>query len=181
MSKTTMSIILRLEMEKENVSFGEIATIVSNAGGDIVAIDVIKEGKHKTVRDISINVNDEAKQQRIVQSIKQLEGVEIKHISDRTFLVHLGGKIHISSKVDIDNREEMSRVYTPEVARVCEAIDEDPDLAYQFTIKRNTVAVVSDGTAVLGLGTIRPEAALLWKGKLCFLNNLPMSMLFRFA
>ncbi len=155
-----MSIILRLEMEKENVSFGEVATIVSNAGGDIVAIDVIKEGKNKTVRDISINVNDETKQERIVMSIKQLEGVEVKHISDRTFLVHRGGKIHISSKVKIDNREEMSRVYTPEVARVCEAIDEDPDLAFQFTIKRNTVAVISDGTAVLGLGTIRPEAAM---------------------
>ncbi|KGX89261.1 NAD-dependent malic enzyme [Pontibacillus marinus] len=160
MSRAMMSIILRLEMEKENVSFGEIATIVSNVGGDIVAIDVIKEGKHKTIRDISINVNDETKQERIIQSIKQLPGVVIKHISDRTFLVHLGGKIHVSSKVEIDNREEMSRVYTPEVARVCEAIDEDPNLAYQFTIKRNTVAVISDGTAVLGLGTIRPEAAM---------------------
>ncbi|WP_236561084.1 NAD-dependent malic enzyme [Pontibacillus sp. HMF3514] len=160
MSRAMMSIILRLEMEKENVSFGEIATIVSNVGGDIVAIDVIKEGKHKTTRDISINVNDETKQERIIQSIKQLPGVVIKHISDRTFLVHLGGKIHVSSKVEIDNREEMSRVYTPEVARVCEAIDEDPNLAYQFTIKRNTVAVISDGTAVLGLGTIRPEAAM---------------------
>ncbi|WP_237458443.1 NAD-dependent malic enzyme [Pontibacillus yanchengensis] len=160
MSKATMSIILRLEMIKEKTSFGEIATIVSNAGGDIVAIDVIKEEKSTTVRDISINVNDETKQQRIIHSLEQLPGVTIKHTSDRTFLIHSGGKIHVKSKVEVDNREEMSRVYTPEVARVCEAIDEDPDLAYQFTIKKNSVAVISDGTAVLGLGNIKPEAAM---------------------
>ncbi|MFC0525984.1 NAD-dependent malic enzyme [Pontibacillus salicampi] len=160
MSKSTMSIVLRLEIQKDQATFGEIATIVSDAGGDIVAIDVIKEGQGITVRDISININDEAKQHRIIQSVDNLPGVAIKHTSDRTFLVHKGGKIAISSKVQIDNREELSRVYTPEVARVCEAIDEDVTLASQFTIKKNTVAVISDGTAVLGLGTIKPEAAM---------------------
>lgn len=160
MAGMTMNMILRLEIEKKVVSFGEIATVVSESGGDIVAIDVIKEGKNVTIRDISINVINEDNREKITQTIELLHGVRIKHVSDRTFLVHKGGKIQVTSKEKIDNREEMSRVYTPEVARVCQAIEKEPALAHELTIKKNLVAVVSDATAVLGLGKIIPEAAL---------------------
>ncbi|WP_226037806.1 NAD-dependent malic enzyme [Aquibacillus saliphilus] len=155
-----MHAILRLEINKKLITFGEIATCISNSSGDMVAIDVIKEGQETTVRDITIRVGNEAEQEQIVRSINSLKGVSVKHVSDRTFLVHLGGKIEIKSKLSIDNREQLSQVYTPEVARVSKAIDNNPLLAYNLTIKNNAVAVISDGTAVLGLGKIKPEAAM---------------------
>lgn len=160
MPRTNMTIILRLEIHKKKTTFGEIATAISKAGGDMVAIDVIKEGPEVTTRDISINVNSDEKQKKIIDTVEELEGVSVKHVSDRTFLLHLGGKIEVTSKTTIDNREELSQVYTPEVARICMAIEEKPALAYNLTIKKNTVAVVSNATAVLGLGKISPEAAM---------------------
>ncbi len=160
MARTNMTLILRLEIEKQRTSFGEIATIITDAGGDMVAIDVIKESPQKTTRDITINIAGEEQEDRLVETLNSLDGVTVKHVSDRTFLVHLGGKINVNSKMSIDNREELSQVYTPEVARVCLAIEKDPQLANKLTIKKNSVAVVSDGSAVLGLGNIRPEAAM---------------------
>lgn len=160
MSRTNMSIILRLEMDKRKISFGEVATAISETEGDMVAIDVIKESPDITVRDISINVKNEESREHVIDSIGRLTGVSIRHVSDRTFLIHLGGKVEVTPKIVINNREELSRVYTPEVARVCKAIDEDPQLAYNLTIKRNSVAVISDSTAVLGLGKLKPEAAM---------------------
>lgn len=155
-----MHVILRLEMDKKQITFGEIATSINNSGGDVVAIDVIKEGPVMTIRDITIKVANEKEQQRIVNEVNGLAGVSVRHVSDRTFLVHLGGKIEVKSKLDINNREQLSQVYTPEVARVSQAIDTNPLLAYNLTIKNNAVAVISDGTAVLGLGKIKPEAAM---------------------
>ena len=153
------SIILRVEMDKTEVSFGEVITSITKAGGDVIAIDVIQPGKHNTVRDITVNLTDSA-YQRVVDSVRYLPGVRLINVSDRTFLVHLGGKIQVSPKVPIKNREDLSRVYTPGVARVCEAIAENESKSYSLTIKRNTVAVVSDGSAVLGLGDIGPHAAM---------------------
>ncbi|WP_233269450.1 NAD-dependent malic enzyme [Alteribacillus sp. YIM 98480] len=160
MIKSNMTMILRLEIHKKAISFGRIATAISESGGDMVAIDVIKEGPETTVRDISVHVHHKKDQDNIVQSIKTLSGVHIRHVSDRTFLMHLGGKIEVIAKKSIDNREELSHVYTPEVARVCMAIEKDPALAYNLTVKNNAVAVVSNATAVLGLGKIKPEAAM---------------------
>ncbi|WP_257009853.1 NAD-dependent malic enzyme [Evansella halocellulosilytica] len=173
MVRTNMTIILRLEIHKKKISFGEIATVISRSGGDMVAIDVIKESPEMTVRDISINIISEEKQQSIIESIHQLPGVSIRHVSDRTFLLHLGGKIEVRSKNTIDNREELSHVYTPEVARICMAIDEEPSLAYNLTIKKNAVAVISNATAVLGLGKIKPEAAMpVMEGKAMLFKQL---------
>ncbi|WP_088103338.1 NAD-dependent malic enzyme [Halalkalibacter urbisdiaboli] len=155
-----MTTILRLEIIKNEVTFGEIATVISEAGGDMIAIDVIKEGPQVTVRDISVNVNSKENQERIIQAVHDLPGVNVRHVSDRTFLLHLGGKIEVTSKNSIDNREELSHVYTPEVARICMAIEENPTLAYNLTIKKNAVAVITNATAVLGLGKIKPEAAM---------------------
>lgn len=154
------SFILRLELNLEEVSFGVVVTAIEEHGGDIVAIDVIQAGREKSIRDITVAVNDAGRMERIVAFIRMLNGVHLINVSDRTFLMHLGGKIEITPKQWIQNREDLSIVYTPEVARVCMAIHDEPSKVFTLTIKRNTVAVVSDGSAVLGLGNIGPGAAM---------------------
>ncbi|MEW9700310.1 NAD-dependent malic enzyme [Paenibacillus sp. SI8] len=154
------SVIVRLEMHKEQVTFGKIATAIGDAGGDIVAIDVTRASKTTTTRDITVKVSDPEHTEAIVSALNGIPGVRLINVSDQTFLMHLGGKIEVTPKMPIKNRDDLSRVYTPGVARVCMAIHEDPLKAHSLTIKRNTVAVVSDGTAVLGLGNIGPEAAM---------------------
>jgi malate dehydrogenase (oxaloacetate-decarboxylating) len=159
-SQTTgLSLILRLEISN-NAAFSEVASAIGEAGGDIIAVDVIHVGKESVIRDITVNVHNEAHRSRVEESLAKREGIKVINVSDRTFLVHLGGKIEIRAKTPVKNRDDLSRVYTPGVAKVCTAIQEDPSKAFQLTIKRNTVAVVSDGTAVLGLGDIGPEAAM---------------------
>jgi len=154
------SIILRLELDRGMASFGGIATAISEAGGDIIAIDVVRNDKLTTTRDLTVNVTDAKHRELIVELLGKQEGVRVVHVSDQTMLMHLGGKIEMNPKYPIKNRNDLSRVYTPGVAQVCTAIAEKPSLAHQLTIKRNTVAVVSDGSAVLGLGNIGPEAAM---------------------
>ncbi|OPA77702.1 NAD-dependent malic enzyme [Paenibacillus selenitireducens] len=154
------TIILRLEMDKELVTFGQVATAINEAGGDIIAIDVNQSTKTMTTRDITIQVGDDAQQALIMHGLLDLPGIRIINVSDQVFLMHLGGKIETHPKMRIKNRADLSRVYTPGVAKVCMAIHDDPLKAHSLTIKRNTVAVVSDGTAVLGLGNIGPEAAM---------------------
>ena len=166
------SVIMRIEMDKTKVGFGQVISEITNAGGDVVAIDVIRASKESTIRDITVNVND-AEDGRLAKAVASLPGVRVVNVSDRTFLVHLGGKIETQPKVKITNRDDLSRVYTPGVARVCMAIHEDPAKAHTLTIKRNTVAVVSDGTAVLGLGDIGPYAAMpVMEGKAMLFKQL---------
>jgi malate dehydrogenase (oxaloacetate-decarboxylating) len=152
--------IYRLQIDKEQTSLGDIAAAIERTSGDIVGIDVISSGRSSTVRDITVNVSDQMHSEQIGESLQKLKGVKVINVSDRTFLVHLGGKIEIASKIPVKNRDDLSRVYTPGVAKVCTAIAEQPSKAYSLTIKRNTIAVVSDGTAVLGLGDIGPLAAM---------------------
>jgi len=154
------TVILRIELDTQKVYFGAAATAIEQAGGDIIAIDVIQTGRDRTVRDLTVKVSEAATSDRIAEALEALPGIRLINVSDRTFLLHLGGKITVQPKTPIQNRDDLSRVYTPEVARVCNAIHEDPSKAYTLTIKRNTVAVVSDGTAVLGLGDIGPYAAM---------------------
>jgi len=166
------SVIMRIEMDKTKVGFGQVISEIANAGGDVTAIDVIRSSKETTIRDITVNVSD-ADNERLVEAVSALEGVRVINVSDRTFLVHLGGKIETQPRVRITNRDDLSRVYTPGVARVCMAIHEDPGKAHTLTIKRNTVAVVSDGTAVLGLGDIGPHAAMpVMEGKAMLFKQL---------
>lgn len=153
------NIILRIEMEGD-IKFAEVANAIAVAGGDIIAIDIVDAGKNYTVRDITVNVSEAGLPDRISDGLSQIRGVKLEHISDRTFLMHLGGKITTVPKTPIQNRDDLSRVYTPDVARVCMAIHEDPNKAFTLTIKKNTVAVISDGSAVLGLGNIGPRAAM---------------------
>lgn len=154
------SITLRLEIANRIGMFGKIATAIGDAGGDIGAVDIVRTGKGIIVRDITVNARDEAHEKELVESIKKLEGIKILHVSDRTFLLHRSGKIEIHNKVPVKNRNDLSMVYTPGVARVCMAIHHDREKAYRFTLKRNSVAIVTDGSAVLGLGDIGPEAAM---------------------
>jgi len=164
------NLVARVELK--NVSFGEVASVIGKAGGDIVSIDVISSSTESSVRDITIEVSDKVEEQ-VLEHLRAIQGVKIINVSDRTFLAHLGGKISIKSKIPIKNRDDLSRVYTPGVARVCSAIHEDPKKAYSLTIKRNTVAVISDGSAVLGLGDIGPLAsAPVMEGKAMLFKQL---------
>lgn len=166
------SIILRVELDHNKISFGDVAAAISKAGGDITSIDVIRPGKESSVRDLTVDVAESA-ETSVVESLKAYDGIKVINVSDRTFLVHLGGKISVQPNLPIKNRDDLSRVYTPGVARVCTAIHENPDKAYSLTIKRNTVAVVSDGTAVLGLGDIGPHAAApVMEGKAMLFKQL---------
>ncbi len=158
-SSSNLSVILRLKLSS-SVTFSSANSAISAAGGDIVAVDVIHVEKDNSVRDITVNVSGQEALDSVVQALNDTEGIEIVHMSDRTFLMHLGGKIATQLKSPVRNRDDLSRVYTPGVARVCEAIHENRSKVHQLTIKRNTIAVVSDGSAVLGLGDIGPEAAL---------------------
>lgn len=166
------SIIIRIELDKTAVSFGEVATGISKAGGDVIAIDVIRSSRHTTVRDITVSVTD-TESDKVVKALEFLPGVKVVNVSDNTFLAHIGGKIEVQPKIPIKNRDDLSKVYTPGVARVCQAIQENKSKVYSLTIKRNTVAVVSDGSAVLGLGNIGPEAAIpVMEGKAMLFKQL---------
>ncbi|HEX8736074.1 MAG TPA: malic enzyme-like NAD(P)-binding protein [Pyrinomonadaceae bacterium] len=154
------SVTLRVKIQNQPGKLGEITTAIGRVGGDIEAIDIVSVGKDFLVRDITVNASSEAHDEEIVGALTNIDGVEIVQTSDRTFLMHLGGKIEMVSKVPLKTRADLSMAYTPGVARVCEAIARDPEKAFTLTIKKNTVAVVSDGTAVLGLGDIGAAAAM---------------------
>jgi malate dehydrogenase (oxaloacetate-decarboxylating) len=156
--KSSTSIIFRIELDHCIANFGQVASTIGNAGGDVTFIDVIRSGKDVSIRDLTVDMAEQSVKQ-LADSLKELEGVKLINVSDRTFLMHLGGKITTQPTVPIKNRDDLSRVYTPGVARVCSAIHESPGKAFSLTIKRNTVAVITDGTAVLGLGDIGPYAA----------------------
>jgi malate dehydrogenase (oxaloacetate-decarboxylating) len=134
--------------------------MIGNLGGSLGAIDIKAVTKTHKIRDITMQVRDEAHGESIVEHLKTLGIVDVLSVSDRTFLIHIGGKIRITSKTPIATRDDLSMAYTPGVGRICMAIHKDPEKAYKLTIKANTVAIVSDGTAVLGLGDIGPEAAM---------------------
>src|SRR5689334_479661 len=133
---------------------------VGSVGGVVTAFDVVEGAGRVLVVDISCNARDEPHASEITAALEALAGVRVRKVSDRTFLLHLGGKLEVQSKVSLRNRDDLSRAYTPGVARVCQAIAANPEDARRLTIKRNTVAVVTDGSAVLGLGNIGPAAAL---------------------
>jgi malate dehydrogenase (oxaloacetate-decarboxylating) len=139
---------------------GKVTSAIGEADGTIGAVDLVQLDGGKTLRDITVQAADASGWDAIVDSINSVHGARVVDITDRTFMVHLGGKIEMHNKQPLRTRDDLSMAYTPGVARVCNAIAEDRSRAFQYTIKRNTVAVISDGTAVLGLGDIGPEAAM---------------------
>ncbi|MFI7117140.1 NAD-dependent malic enzyme [Amycolatopsis sp. NPDC049868] len=154
------SITVRVEAPASSTAAGDLTTAVGRVGGVLTAFDVVESHPESIVVDISANALSENHAQDITQTLDSLPGVRVRKVSDRTFLIHLGGKIEVSPKVALRNRDDLSRAYTPGVARVCQAIAANPEDARRLTIKRNTVAVLTDGSAVLGLGNIGPAAAL---------------------
>lgn len=156
----SVRLILRLEIRNARSVFGSLAAAIGAAGGDIMAVDLIRAGKESVIRDVTVGVESPDHGERVIAAVSALPGVRVINVSDRVFLAHLGGKIEVNPRIPIKNRDDLSMVYTPGVARVCTAIHQDPAKVFQLTMKRNTVAVVTDGTAVLGLGDIGPAAAL---------------------
>jgi malate dehydrogenase (oxaloacetate-decarboxylating) len=154
------SITVRLELPAGGTAISRLTTAVEQTGGVVTALDVTASGHDRLRIDVTCAASDTAHAERIVDALRALEGVVVHKVSDRTFLMHLGGTIEMASKHPIRNRDDLSMVYTPGVARVCQAIAANPEDARRLTVKRNSVAVVTDGSAVLGLGNIGPAAAL---------------------
>src|SRR5918993_600945 len=154
------SLTLRVKLSSRAGSLGELTIAIGRAGGDIGAIDIVNVGNDYIIRDITVSSISSTHGEQIVEAVRDVDGVELLQVSDPTFLMHLGGKIEVTSKIPLKTRSDLSMAYTPGVARVCEAIHRDPEKVFTLTIKRNTVAVVTDGTAVLGLGDIGPAAAM---------------------
>src|SRR5512139_4151505 len=154
------SITIRAEIQNRPGMLGKVTTAIGNVGGDIGAVDLSGHGKGTVTRDITVRARGIEHAQEIINAVRSVQGVKIGNVSDRTFLKHLGGKIEIHNKIPVKTRNDLSMAYTPGVARVCMAIHKDVKKSFTLTIRRNTVAVVSDGTAVLGLGDIGPEAAM---------------------
>jgi malate dehydrogenase (oxaloacetate-decarboxylating) len=154
------SLTLRVKLSSRAGTLGELTTAIGRAGGDIGAIDIVSVATDSIIRDITVSAASSQHGEQIVEAAKDVDGIEVINVSDRTFLMHLGGKIEVVSKTPLKTRADLSMAYTPGVARVCEAIRKDPEKAFTLTIKKNTVAVVTDGTAVLGLGDIGPAAAM---------------------
>lgn len=154
------SIIVRLKLLNKPGALSRVMTTVSDLGGNIGAIDIIRVEKNNITRDITIYAASAEHGDQIQHKLETLEDIEIVNVSDRTFLFHLGGKIEIKGKAPIKNRDDLTMAYTPGVARVCMAIHDDPKKAHNLTIKHNMIAVITDGSAVLGLGNIGPKAAL---------------------
>ena len=153
-------IIVRLKIDNRIGMLANITQVISEMHGIVGAIDLVKPEDKVLVRDISIYTRGKDHNEEIVTAIKNIEGVKFVNFSDRTFLVHLGGKIEIRNRIPVKTRDDLSMAYTPGVARVSMEILKTPKDAYKLTIKGNSVAVVSDGTAVLGLGDIGPKAAM---------------------
>jgi malate dehydrogenase (oxaloacetate-decarboxylating) len=167
------SLTVRLEIQNRPGMLGKVTSAIGKAGGDIGAVDLVEVTGGRVLRDITIKASDSQHGLAIIESLRGLAGIKVANISDRTFLMHLGGKIEIKSKVPLRTRDDLSMAYTPGVARVCLAIKEDPSRAFTLTIKHNSVAVVTDGTAVLGLGDIGPEAAMpVMEGKAMLFREL---------
>jgi malate dehydrogenase (oxaloacetate-decarboxylating) len=139
---------------------GRVTSVIGESGGDIGAIDIVKTTRQTITRDITFSATDEAHARAIIVAVRAIDGIDVVHVSDRTFLLHLGGKLEIHSKVPLKTRDDLSMAYVPGVARIAAAIAEDPSDVFNLTIKRNAVAVVSDGSEVLNLGNVGPEAAL---------------------
>ena len=154
------AITARVEVPASASAAGDLTVAVGRVGGVVTAFDVVEAHAATVVVDISFNARNDAHATEITDAVGALPGVRVRKVSDRTFLVHLGGKLEVHSKVSLRNRDDLSRAYTPGVARVCQAIAANPADARRLTIKRNTVAVVTDGSAVLGLGNLGAAAAM---------------------
>ena len=164
----------RIEVDEKTTSIASIVDAVSSTGAEIKGLDVADSDRGRIIIDLTCDMRDSEHRREVRDAIAALPGVIADSVADQTFMSHIGGKVEIHSKVPLRNRDDLSRAYTPGVARVCTAIHDMPQKAHLLTMKANTVAVVSDGTAVLGLGDIGPEAALpVMEGKAVLFKEFP--------
>jgi len=157
---SSYSITMRLHTAPDHRVTGAVATAIAEAGGIVTALDVVESSHTRLRLDVTCSAGDAEHAEVLETAVSALEGVEVFKVSDRTFLLHIGGKIEVSSKVPLKNRDDLSMAYTPGVGRVSQALADNPEDVRRLTIKGNSVAVVTDGSAVLGLGNIGPGAAL---------------------
>ena len=161
MSHPSASYSVTMRVALDNASaIASVSRAVSDAGGLVTALDISEPIEGKMIVDLTCNASDDQHAAQLQVAVDAIDGAVVKVMSDRTFLMHLGGTIGVAPKVTLKTRDDLSMAYTPGVARICQAIADDPSKVRNLTIKRNTVAVVTDGSAVLGLGNIGPEAAL---------------------
>ena len=167
------TLTMRCQIENRPGMLGRLTTQIGEIGGDIGAIDIVRAERNVLIRDITVRVLDEKHGEELVAAISHIPGITVLRVSDRVFLTHLGGKLAVQSKVPLKTRDDLSLAYTPGVARVCRAIADDPEKVFSLTIKRNMVAVVSDGSAILGLGNLGAEAAMpVMEGKAILFKEL---------
>ncbi len=159
-TSSAFSATLRVHLDNQPGVFAQLASAIGEAGGSLDAIDIVRLEHGKKVRDVTVLAVDEAHIARIMDAVAKQDGIDVESVSDRTLLLHRSGKLEIASRVPLKTRDDLSMAYTPGVARVCRAIADDPESVWSLTTKSNSVAIVTDGTAVLGLGDIGPAAAL---------------------
>ncbi|MBW8888570.1 MAG: NAD-dependent malic enzyme [Fibrobacteres bacterium] len=159
-TSSSNAITLRVKLSNHPGILGRLTAAIGEAEGNIGAVDIVRREGEFLIRDLTVETAGPDHADAIAARVREIEGIQLMQVSDRTFLLHLGGKISVTSKIPLKTRDELSMAYTPGVARVCMAIHDKPDAAYNLTIKRNAVAVVSDGSAVLGLGNLGPLAAM---------------------
>ena len=159
-TSASYSITMRLHTAPDHGVVGAVATAIASAGGIVTAIDVADSSHERLVVDVTCSAADADHSEEVVAAVEAVKGVEVYKVSDRTFLLHIGGKIEVTSKVPLRTRDDLSMAYTPGVGRVSLALAKNPEDVSRLTIKGNSVAVVTDGSAVLGLGNIGPGAAL---------------------
>jgi malate dehydrogenase (oxaloacetate-decarboxylating) len=160
MPSAQFSLTLRVVLERRPGALARVAQAIGDAGGQVGAVDIIEQRETETVREFTVDASDAEHWNQIVAAVEQVPDARLLETTDRTLELHRGGKVYTGMKTGIKSRDDLSMAYTPGVARVCMEIAADRDKAFEYTIKKNTVAVVSDGTAVLGLGDIGPEAAM---------------------
>jgi malate dehydrogenase (oxaloacetate-decarboxylating) len=167
------TLTVRCQIDNRPGMLGRLTTRIGEVGGDIGAIDLVRADRALLVRDITVRVQHEQHGDDLVAAIRDLPGIEVLQVSDRVFLAHMGGKLAMQSRVPLKSRDDLSLAYTPGVARVCRAIADDPEKVFALTWKANSVAVVSDGSAILGLGNLGPEAAMpVMEGKAILFKEL---------
>src|SRR5258708_18378669 len=153
-------LVIRLEIDNLPGMFAEVAKAIAARGGSLGAIGLVEATPLKHVRDVTVDVPDEVTGEQLEADLQHLRGVVVRSVSDRTFLMHLGGKVAMTGRVAVRNRDDLSLVYTPGVARVSMAIAKDPDRSWALTQRANAIAIVSDATALPGLGNVGPLPAL---------------------
>src|SRR5680860_1546860 len=173
MSQSNYSLTIRTNIPAQVGMLGRVMAAIGDAGGQVGGVDIVRAGKDVITRDITVYARDDAHGASIAQALRAVEGVEVESTTDRVFLSHMGGKIGVENRMPVATRDDLSMAYTPGVARVCMTIHDDFDQAWEYTIKGNSVMVVSDGSSVVGQGDLGPEASLpALEAKCAYLNTL---------